>query len=249
MSESPVHLFGGDDPEMLKAHAVARANFRYLWREIVRDRGRIVPALEMAAVKAPFSDPKPRFSLKKQPQVEHMWISDVDFDGQNVTGTLINSPNWLKSVKEGDDVSIPLAQISDWMFATDDEVYGAFTVNLLRSRMEPGERREHDQAWGLDFGDPAKPRKVSEKSHQELEKTVILLFEEHFANDPDLLDDRGHLGWTALHSNASAGGAAIVGLLLEKGADRAIKTDLGFTALDLAKILGWKEVIPLLEGN
>ena len=32
-------------------------------------------------------------------------------------------------------------------------VYGGFTVDVLRSRMGRGERKQHDQAWGFDFGE------------------------------------------------------------------------------------------------
>jgi uncharacterized protein YegJ (DUF2314 family) len=39
------------------------------------------------------------------------------------------------------------------MFAITGKVYGAFTVHVLRSQMPPGERKAHDDAWGLDFGD------------------------------------------------------------------------------------------------
>ncbi|WP_217550983.1 DUF2314 domain-containing protein, partial [Pantoea sp. GbtcB22] len=52
-------------------------------------------------------------------------------------------------------------QISDWMYVIEGEVYGAFTVNLLRSRMGRREREEHDNAWGLSFGDPRKIRFVA----------------------------------------------------------------------------------------
>ena len=31
-----------------------------------------------------------------------MWLGEVDFDGQFVSGVLLNSPNWLKSFKAGD---------------------------------------------------------------------------------------------------------------------------------------------------
>jgi hypothetical protein len=33
-SQSEVFLFDGSDPEMLRAHEIARANFRYFWREL-----------------------------------------------------------------------------------------------------------------------------------------------------------------------------------------------------------------------
>src|SRR5262245_10318977 len=140
MSETqPSKVFMSDksDPEMLRAYEDARATFRYFWRELTWEGQRIVPALDLAYVKAPFSDSElgeQATRAKDTPEVEHMWMSDVDFDGQIVSGVLLNAPNWLKSVKEGDQVRIPLDQISDWMYAIDGEVFGAYTVNVLRSR-------------------------------------------------------------------------------------------------------------------
>ena len=158
MAESPVFRFDGNDPAMQRAYEKTRATFRYFWREMSWERRRIVPALDLAAVKAPFSDGETgthsRAGSGEDPQVEHMWMSEVDFDGETVSGVVINSPHWLTTVKEGDSASFPLEHISDWMYAIHGRVYGAFTVNLMRSRMPPKERAKHDEAWGLDFGDP-----------------------------------------------------------------------------------------------
>jgi len=49
-------MFDDSDPEMQRAYENARANFRYFWREVAWERRRIVPALDLACVKAPFSD-------------------------------------------------------------------------------------------------------------------------------------------------------------------------------------------------
>jgi uncharacterized protein len=64
-----------------------------------------------------------------------MWLNEIDFDGQFVSGILLNDPNRLKSVKVGDSARFTRDQITDWMYVIDGEVYGAFTVNLIRSRM------------------------------------------------------------------------------------------------------------------
>lgn len=103
-------MFDGDDPEMEHAMREARKTFGYFWRELAWERRRIVPALDMAAVKAPFADGPPSPQQTDHPQVEEMWISEVDFDGQAVSGELLNSPNWLTSVKEGDEVRVPGAR-------------------------------------------------------------------------------------------------------------------------------------------
>src|SRR5690606_4205426 len=137
MSESSrVFLFDNSDPEMQRAYENARATFRYFWREVAWERRRIIPALDLACVKAPFTDDPEEVSEGENPNVEHMWISDVDFDGRDITGVLLNEPNWLTSVHEGDIVRIPLQEISDWMYVISGEVFGAHTVNLIRSRMD-----------------------------------------------------------------------------------------------------------------
>src|SRR5262245_23893086 len=240
MSESesaPVFLFDNSDPEMQRAYGSARATFRYFWREVARDRRRIVPALELACVKVPFSDGEPRPGTGGAPNVEHMWLSEVDFDGRLVSGVLVNSPNWLKSVKEGDSARVPLGQISDWMYAISGEVYGGYTVNLLRSRMSAPERRRHDAAWGLEFGDPLSARVVAEREHQALSEGLAASLRDHLAKDPSLVSAKGLNGWTLLHQEASAGSTPTVKVLLEAGADPNAVTDNGMTPLELARAL------------
>jgi uncharacterized protein len=114
--------------------------------------------LDLAYVKAPFFDVDQDIATQSSP--EYMWVGEVDFDGHFVGGILLNSPSWLKSIKAGDSVRIRLDTISDWMYAINAEVYGAYTVNLLRSRMSQQECREHDSAWGLNFSNPNQIRIV-----------------------------------------------------------------------------------------
>ena len=106
--QSPVFMFDDGDPEMQRAYQAARQSFRYFWRELSWERRRIIPGLDLACVKAPFSDGKAK-ARGKDPEVEHMWIGEIDFDGRNVRGELLNNPNWLTSVKAGDPAQIPLA--------------------------------------------------------------------------------------------------------------------------------------------
>ena len=249
MSESEssrVFLFEGDDPEMQRAYEQARATFRYFWREVAWDRRRIVPALELACVKAPFSDGERRASTADTPEVEHMWLSDVDFDGRFVSGVLANDPNWLKTVKAGDAARFSLAEISDWMYAIGGQVYGGYTVNLMRSRMSERERREHDAAWGLDFGDPRNVRVASDPEHHAFAENMAPSLKDHLAKNPSAVFAKGHNGWTLLHQDASAGSTATVKILLEAGADPNASADNGMTPLQLAKVLGWDGVVALL---
>lgn len=153
-SESPLFVSPSEDAEMEKAAAKARQSFRFFWREMAWEQRRIVPGLELAAVKASFSDP-PEIRAQNPDglEVEHMWLLEIDFDGRRLQGTLINSPHSLQSLNEGDRVTITGKQIADWMYVIGGNVFGGFTVDLLRSRMGRGERKQHDQAWGFDFGE------------------------------------------------------------------------------------------------
>jgi uncharacterized protein YegJ (DUF2314 family) len=279
MSESNVFLFDNSDPEMQGAYQKARATFRYFWREIAWERRRIVPALELACVKAPFSDGERAPSPKDTPEVEHMWMSEVDFDGQFVSGVLLNSPNWLKTVKEGDSARIPLEEISDWMYASSvlvpgrrlecAEVFGAYTVNLMRSRMGRRERQEHDDAWGLDFGDPKtirvvpyekkKPggllqgwfgkREVEIPEEHPLSEAMAPSLKEQLAKDPSMLQAKDDKGMTFLHQQALAGSTATVKVLLDAGADVNAPAANGMTPLQLAKSLGWDNVVAVLVSQ
>jgi uncharacterized protein YegJ (DUF2314 family) len=259
-------MFDNSDPEMQRAYENARATFRYFWREIAWERRRIVPALDLACVKAPFTDGKQATRAKGTPEAEHMWLGEVDFDGRVVSGVLLNDPNWLKTVKKGDSARLPLAEISDWMYAISGEVFGAYTVNHLRSRMGRRERQEHDRAWGLNFGDPTKIRvapepdkgrgllkgwfgkRQADPEEHPMSEGMASSLREQLAADPSLLSAKDDRGWALLHQEALAGNTAAVKVLLEAGADPNAVTDHGMTPAQLARSLGWDKVVALLDA-
>lgn len=269
-SEAKVVMFDNCDPEMQRAYQQARQTFRYFWREMAWERRRIVPALDLACVKAPFSDavrPADARADSENPEVEHMWLDEVDFDGRFVSGVLLNAPNWLKSVKQGDHARIALAEISDWMYAIEGEVYGAYTVNLLRSRMGKRELKEHDDAWGLNFGDPRKIRLVPEQKpggllkgwfssrgsaeieEHPMSENMAPSLKQQLRKDPAMVCSTDDRGWTFLHQLALAGSLAGVHVLLDQGADVNATAKDGATPLQLATALGWDKVIALLVSK
>lgn len=247
MSDSQLSPFDNCDPQMQEAFAQARSTFRFFWREYAWDRRRIMPALDLACVKAPFSDGERQTVAEGTTNVEHLWLSDVDYDGQFVSGVLAHAPYWLKTVKEDDTARFRVNEICDWMYVIGGEAYGAFTVNLLRSRMSERERQEHDAAWGLTFGDPLMVRIVSDQEHQALSEAAASSLRDQLSKTPSLASATGHNGWTLLHQDASAGSIATVKVLLEAGADPNAVTEQGFTPMQLAEALGWKSVVDLMS--
>lgn len=134
-----------DDAEMLAAMQAARDQFPKFWNAVSQDYQRAIPALGGSMVKAYFHD-------GESPNGgEHMWVSEVEYDGAAITGVLVDRPRHVQSVRTGERVSFPLERLSDWLYVVDDKAVGAFTVRLLRTRMTEEERREHDSHYPFGF--------------------------------------------------------------------------------------------------
>lgn len=267
-----------DDAEMQHAFERARETFRYCWRELSWEQRRIIPGLDVAAVKVGFADPDTDAAVDEVVS-EQMWLNELEFDGQEITGTLLNEPQWLKSVEAGDRRSVRPGEISDWMYAVRRHVYGGYTIQLLRSRMGAAERVQHDRAWGMKFGAPdvlhvvppewfgkeptggflkrlfggGRPEPVSAAELETTEHPMALSMAEAFADmieeDRSALEARDQNGLTILHQMALAGSATIVSVLLEQGADPTATTTAGHTPLALAEALGWSRVIEQLQAT
>ncbi|HVK48906.1 MAG TPA: DUF2314 domain-containing protein [Pseudobacter sp.] len=250
MSET-IFFARGDSPEMLAAFQKAQASFKYFWRELSWEYRRIIPGLDLACVKIAFTQ---QFPDQQDPVVEHMWINEVEFDGDHVSGTLINQPNEITNVNNGDPVIFPLEQISDWLFAIAGRTYGGFTIHTMRSMMEPAEREEHDTAWGLEFGDfndilivnnqKENPENLVEHPMSRNMKEKLVEFLQQQPAEISNADDQG---FTMLHRETIAGNLSSVEILLQQGADKNKQNGAGKTALDYARQLNWEHLIPVLS--
>lgn len=268
MSDKKIFWADGDSPKMIEAFKNAQKTFKYFWRELSWEYRRIVPALSVAYVKVAFSQ---QVEENDKPIVEHMWINEISFDGNNISGILLNTPNELTNVSKDDFVNIPLTQISDWLFAITEskpksglsnffsstpkpKTYGGFTIQAMRSEMSGQERNEHDNAWGLDFGDfnevllvsgqKEKPENLIEHpmSRNMREKLVEFLKE-----NPAEITNTDENGMTLFHKETIAGNLTSIEVLLSLGVDKNIKTNQEETALEIAKKLNWEHLIPILE--
>ena len=249
MEETKIFYADGENPKMIEAYKKAQETFKYFWRELSWEYRRIVPGLDVACVKLAFTQ-----EIDNETVVEHMWINDVNFDGETIYGVLVNDPNELTNVNNGDEIAIPVNQISDWLFAINGQTYGAFTIQAMRSEMSDDERESHDEAWGLDFGDfndilivneqKEKPENLIEHPMSKNMKESLIEF---VTNNPEEVSSQDELGYTFLHRETIAGNQTSVEVLLESGADKNAKTATGKTALDFAKELKWDHLLPLFR--
>ena len=70
---------------------------------------------------------------------EHMWVSDLERKDGKMTGTINNDAVTVKSVKIGDRITVPDADISDWLYMHDGKMYGNGTLRPLFKKMPPEE--------------------------------------------------------------------------------------------------------------
>lgn len=117
------------------------------------------------------------------------------------------------------------------------------------------ERRDHDEAWQLDFGDFNEIEVVYEqidKPENLIKHPMSKNMQESFVtflNDyPTELTNIDEDGFTLLHRETIAGNLSSVQVLLQSGTDKNLKTNKGKTALDYAKQLNWEHLIPVLEN-
>ncbi|MDM1367143.1 DUF2314 domain-containing protein [Myroides marinus] len=248
--ENPIFYAKGDDPILVEAYKKAQDSFKYFWRELTWEYRRIVPGLDMASVKVAFTQ---EVEGEDESVVEHMWIGDVDFDGDVIYGELLNQPNVLTNIEEGEQIGVTLDQISDWMFISQGKTYGGYTVQAMRSVMTEEERAEHDAAWGLDFGDFNHVNYVFEQDeHPEniiehpMSKSMKESLEKFLDENPDEVTNKDEAGYTFLHKEVIGGNLTSVEVLLAKGANKNEPNNEGKTPVDYAKQLNWEHILSVL---
>lgn len=238
-----------DDAQMRRAGERSRESFRFFIRETFWEDRRLVPGLDLMLVKAAFAD-----TPIHEDGPEFMWLDEVRFDGKFIEGVLINQPFRMTGAQEGDTIRMPLEHLIDWLISADHQAYGGFTVDVLRSRMSEPERIEHDEAWGLKFAAPGEVRfhptepitLRSDHPDHPIALHVSEQLDQYCLDHPDRVSTPDPSGWTMLHAYTLAGSPLCVETLLQRSADRSARTPEGLRPVDIAKTLGWNELVDLL---
>jgi uncharacterized protein YegJ (DUF2314 family) len=115
-----------DDPEMVAAIAKARASLPKFW-EIFEKRNQGE------------SDFSLKVKITDKNGTEHFWATEVERRGGKLMGTINNDPNTVASVKLGDRIEIPEADISDWLYMREGKMHGNHTLKPLFKSMPAAE--------------------------------------------------------------------------------------------------------------
>jgi uncharacterized protein YegJ (DUF2314 family) len=120
-TNAPVMEMSNDDPRMVAAIVEARKR----WPEFVAAFQASGP--EGFAVKATFSDNEVE---------ESMWVKVQSITADQIIGELANAPMELKQIREGDSVTVAVAQVLDWGYGNGDQIEGLFTQKVLEKAAE-----------------------------------------------------------------------------------------------------------------
>ena len=105
------------------------------------------------------TDAEAHFAIKvKYPygiadEAEHIWVSELSYDGSRFEGTIGNDPVYVSGLAYGDRVVVELEEISDWMIIQGGRLYGGYTIHVIRKTMSDREREEFDQGAGFTIPD------------------------------------------------------------------------------------------------
>jgi len=80
----------------------------------------------------------------KNGDVEHIWLSDVEYSGHRFHGIVDNHPWKIKGLKFGEHVSVNPNEISDWVFVDHGKLKGGYTIRCLARNLSPEKRKEFE---------------------------------------------------------------------------------------------------------
>jgi uncharacterized protein YegJ (DUF2314 family) len=87
------------------------------------------------------------FSLKvgitDKGRTEYFWLMDLERRDGKVFGTIDNEPEFVHTVKLGDRIEIPDADIADWLYMRDGKMVGNRTMRALFKHMSPEEVEQY----------------------------------------------------------------------------------------------------------
>ncbi len=121
-----------NDKAMQRAVAHARGSFGFFLAALRAKK----PGDRSFEIKTAFSDDR---------HVEHLWVGNLRFDGQNFQGQIDNAPHDIDSVHLGQSVTIAPRKATDWMFVKNGKLFGGYTTRVLYARLSHRDRARFDK--------------------------------------------------------------------------------------------------------
>jgi uncharacterized protein YegJ (DUF2314 family) len=74
--------------------------------------------------------------------VEHIWLSDIEFAGGRFKGKVDNAPMKIHGLKIGQVVSVNPDEISDWAYVDNGKLVGGYTIRAHYNELTPAQKKE-----------------------------------------------------------------------------------------------------------
>lgn len=84
---------------------------------------------------------------------EHMWVSELSYNGKDFIGIVANDPVNDTEVQLGDTITVDRNLISDWMYTdtVSNLTYGGYTIRVIADKMSDNEKEAFLQENGFNF--------------------------------------------------------------------------------------------------
>jgi uncharacterized protein YegJ (DUF2314 family) len=82
---------------------------------------------------------------------EDLWLSSIAQDNGHYTAIVESDPTVLTDFQPGTEVRFSIGEVVEWHYFKDDKVVGAQVTRILRKRMTPEQRAEHDVIYPFPF--------------------------------------------------------------------------------------------------
>ncbi len=84
-----------------------------------------------------------KFPLRQNGQTEHIWLQVADIKGDSAfIGRLANKPVNGNQYQIGQVMTVPIADVEDWMVRTSDAIYGGYTTrHALKDMPKPQQEK------------------------------------------------------------------------------------------------------------
>ncbi len=73
-------------------------------------------------------------------EVEHIWITVSTISNGSFIGEIGNIPRDIADLNEGDSVTVPRAEVTDWMIASGRRMFGGYTTRVIEETLPEDER-------------------------------------------------------------------------------------------------------------
>jgi uncharacterized protein YegJ (DUF2314 family) len=85
-------------------------------------------------------------------EVEHIWLSNVEFVGNRFQGRVDNEPRKIRGLKLGQLVSVNPDEISDWLYVDNGRLVGGYTVRVHYNELSPEQKQKFDREADFKMG-------------------------------------------------------------------------------------------------